>query len=577
MPQEEVKALPFWARLQDRTVFGAVEWVVTTHLRASIILVLVALAAFLPGLAGIAPLDRDEARFAQASRQMLETGDFVDIRLQDEPRYKKPVGIYWLQAATVTLAGYGADAPIWAHRLASVFGALAAVLLTYWAAIPLFGRMAAFGAALGMATSLLLTVQAHLATTDAALLATVVLAQGVLARAYLADESDQLPLRTALLFWAGLGFGFLLKGPIILMIAGLTAAALVAMDRRAGWLLRLRPAAGVPVAILIVLPWFAAILWIAGTDFLSASVGNDLLGKVTTGQESHWAPPGYHLVLFFFLFLPGPMLVPLALGPAWQARRDGAVKFCIAWLVPAWVVFELVATKLPHYTLPLYPAITMLIAGVAADGRLATGRWWTRSAILPSAFFVMAFAIAGIVIPERLEGVVNLPAVALSLAVVAMALAAVRMARADQPIAAGLMLAVAALVSYMVMFGLGLSRLDTFRLSPRIGEAVERIAACPGPKLVAAGYQEPSLVFATRTDIELVSGRAAADALAEGGCRVAMVEQKSKRSFLRQAARRGIPVEKVETLTGLSLGRLERLSVEIYRPAETSMRGGGIN
>jgi len=58
-------------------------------------------ALYLPGIAAIPPLDRDEARFAQASRQMLETGDFLRIRFQDEARNKKPAGIYWLQAASV--------------------------------------------------------------------------------------------------------------------------------------------------------------------------------------------------------------------------------------------------------------------------------------------------------------------------------------------------------------------------------------------------------------------------------------------------------------------------------------------
>ena len=61
------------------------------------------LLLYLPGIASIPPLDRDEARFAQATRQMLETGDFLRIRFQDEPRNKKPAGIYWLQAASVDL------------------------------------------------------------------------------------------------------------------------------------------------------------------------------------------------------------------------------------------------------------------------------------------------------------------------------------------------------------------------------------------------------------------------------------------------------------------------------------------
>ena len=70
----------------------------SSHARAVAVLVLAALLAFLPGFFQIPPTDRDEARFAQATKQMLETGEYVDIRFQDEVRYKKPVGIYWLQA-----------------------------------------------------------------------------------------------------------------------------------------------------------------------------------------------------------------------------------------------------------------------------------------------------------------------------------------------------------------------------------------------------------------------------------------------------------------------------------------------
>ena len=60
-----------------------------------------ALVLFLPGFFNIPPIDRDEARFAQATKQMVESGDFVDIRFQDDVRYKKPVGIYWLQASAL--------------------------------------------------------------------------------------------------------------------------------------------------------------------------------------------------------------------------------------------------------------------------------------------------------------------------------------------------------------------------------------------------------------------------------------------------------------------------------------------
>src|ERR1700709_2931267 len=81
-----------------------VDYAVSTHGRAVAVLVLAALLAFLPGFFQIPPTDRDEARFAQATKQMLETGEDVDIRFQDEVRYKKPVGVYWLQAAGVETA-----------------------------------------------------------------------------------------------------------------------------------------------------------------------------------------------------------------------------------------------------------------------------------------------------------------------------------------------------------------------------------------------------------------------------------------------------------------------------------------
>src|SRR6202008_2312916 len=115
----------------------------------------------------------------------LETGKYVDIRFQDEVRYKKPVGIYWLQTAAVK-AGEAVGIPnarttIWLYRLPSLLGAIAAVLLTYWAALAFVPRRAALIAALMMATSVLLGVEARLAKTDATLLLTSGAAMGAVA------------------------------------------------------------------------------------------------------------------------------------------------------------------------------------------------------------------------------------------------------------------------------------------------------------------------------------------------------------------------------------------------------------
>jgi 4-amino-4-deoxy-L-arabinose transferase-like glycosyltransferase len=71
---------------------------------AAVVLLLICLLSFLPGISQIPPVDRDEAYFAQATKQMIETGDYVDIRYQEDVRYRKPVGIHWLQASVVNVA-----------------------------------------------------------------------------------------------------------------------------------------------------------------------------------------------------------------------------------------------------------------------------------------------------------------------------------------------------------------------------------------------------------------------------------------------------------------------------------------
>src|SRR5215217_6052162 len=123
---------------------SVIDFVAASHVRAVAFLLFCAALLFLPGLFGIPPIDRDEARFAQATKQMVETGDFVDIRFQDEVRYKKPVGVYWLQAAAVeTASAMGlprAQVRIWLYRVPSLIGAIGAVLLTYWAALAFVTR-----------------------------------------------------------------------------------------------------------------------------------------------------------------------------------------------------------------------------------------------------------------------------------------------------------------------------------------------------------------------------------------------------------------------------------------------------
>ncbi|HEX9491210.1 MAG TPA: glycosyltransferase family 39 protein, partial [Stellaceae bacterium] len=321
------------------------------------LLTLLCLALYLPGIAALPPLDRDESRFAQATRQMLESGDFLRIRFQDEARNKKPVGIYWLQAASVAALSAAQSNAIWPYRLPSLFGATAAVLLTFALGRALVGSGAALLGAALLAGSLGLVVEAHLAKTDAMLLATAVAAQGALGIIYSRARRGGAPAPWpwALLFWAAQGAGLLIKGPVTPLVGLLTAGALSLADRDARWLRALRPLWGVPLMLAMAAPWFIAITAATNGAFLGDAVGHDLLGKLVGAQEAHGAPPGYYLLLIAASFWPGSLLLGPALAWAWQQRAAPAERFLIAWVVPFWIVLELVPTKLPHYILPVYP------------------------------------------------------------------------------------------------------------------------------------------------------------------------------------------------------------------------------
>ncbi|MGA7490003.1 MAG: glycosyltransferase family 39 protein [Xanthobacteraceae bacterium] len=559
-----------------RGLKGIVDFAVGSHARAIAVLLVVALLSFLPGFFSIPPIDRDEARFAQATKQMVESGDYIDIRFQDEVRYKKPVGIYWLQAAVVKTAralGFeGALTTIWLYRLPSLVGAIGAVLLTYWAALALVSRRAAVLAALMMASCVLLGIERLIAKTDAMLLMTVVAAMGAMARAYLRQPREreragggwaQEAWVVSAVFWTAFAAGVLLKGPVIVMVCALAAIALIAVDRTGRWLLALKPIPGVVWFALLVVPWFLAIVGRAGDAFFAESVGQDLFAKVFSSQESHGAPPGYYFVLFWLTFWPGSMLAALATPAVWGARREPAVKFLLAWLVPSWLVFELVVTKLPHYVLPLYPAIAILIAGVVDRGALSRRPflvwgtvWWF---VLP-----MAAGIAGIValaVIGRQFGLLVWPLIG---AASVMGFLAWRLYEADGAEHSLLRAVVAAVLTAIAIFGLIMPSLGQLFPSAMLARIL-RESGCGAPSVAAVGYQEPSLVFLAGTDTRLTDTVGAVEFLRGGDCRFAFVEARQERSFAQRAEAVGLRYTAGPRIDAINISSGQPITIAVYR------------
>ena len=543
-------------------------------LRPHALLAVLCFALYLPGIAAIPPLDRDEARFAQATRQMLESGDFLHIRFQDEARNKKPAGIYWLQAAAVSLVSTPEAAVIWPYRLPSLLGAIAAVLTTFAFGAALFGerpapRQPAVIAAVLLGSALGLAAEAHIAKTDAALLFAVTAAQAALGLTYVRARTGRpvawwLPV----VFWAAEIAAIFLKGPVGPALAVVTAAALAIADGEARWLRRLRPLFGVLAVIVAVAPWLIAIERATEGRFVSDALGGDLWAKLVGVRELHGAPPFSYLFASLVTFWPGSLLLVPAMVRAWRRHDLPAERFLLAWLVPAWLILELVPTKLPHYVLPLYPALALLAAAALVDAvQPPTTIWQRRIDLLARTLWgVATLGLAALLIGLPLRFAGGVVAVGVIGAVLLLALApALLMYRSRPGVAAGLIAALS--LAFVVPAAVVLPGLERLWLSRAALDLVTSHPPTAGSPLVAVGYSEPSLVFLLGTKLLLASPSAAADALARGG--EALVSSHADAMFRQALVGRGLALKAVaiDRTAGLDYSNGQRMVLTLYRVA----------
>jgi 4-amino-4-deoxy-L-arabinose transferase-like glycosyltransferase len=557
-----------------RPLTALFEFAVRSHRRAALVLLVTSLITFLPGVFKIPPIDRDEAYLSQSSKEMMEGGDYVDLRYQHGAHYTKPVGIHWLQVAAVrTAEAFGvpdAHTAIWLYRLPSVLGGIGAVLATYWCALAFVRRRGAMLAGLMMVGSPLIGAEARLARTDAVLLLAITTAMSVLARAYLfgRDEKIARPGWTlVLVFWIAVAAGILLKGLVIVMVVGLTAVTLCVIDRSARWLQLLRPLHGVIFLAIFVLPWLFAIYARTGDAFLLQSVGHDTLGKITSAQESHSGPPGYYLVLFFATFFPASIFVGLAAPAIWARRREADIRYLLAWLMPSWAIFEVSATKLPHYVMPLYPAIAILLAGAIEAKTLSRQRWLIRLGVTWWYIAPIVVSIAAVFAAVALVRSPILPAWPL----VAAAIVCGYLAREiyDYSVESALTHGIAAMILVVIaVFGLIAPALGPLFPSATFAELV-RASGCPNPAAASAGYREPSLVFLLGTQTQFVTASAAADFLHAGGCRFAFIDTRQEADFLQRASAIGLRYAWGPEISAFNYSKGQAITIAIFRSPDT--------
>ncbi|HXZ48645.1 MAG TPA: glycosyltransferase family 39 protein [Usitatibacter sp.] len=518
-------------------------------------LVLALLVAFLgaAGLAGIPPIDRDEPYFAQPARQMLETGDFVDIRFQDAPFYEKPILTYWLQAASAAAFSGPERNEIWAYRIPSVLAVLLATLLTYELGLALFDRRAALPGAALFASMLLVQSQAHQARADALLLASMLGSVLPLARSH---ASRTVPAkapsaRLAALFWISLAAAILIKGPVVPALIALAIAALVLLEGDWRWLEPLRPRWGVPLFLLLLLPWPIAMYELHGASFFIRAWQTDIFPKLVSAQESHGAPPLAYALTAPLTLWPATLLLPSALETAWRGRHDPPVRFCVAAILPGWLLFELAPTKLPHYILPLVPMLALLMTARAGQDALqsrsrASSRIGVVLFLLAGLLVVGVVPFASIWLGSGLDAAAAAGTLALLASVV---LAAVVARRGGVERSAGAATLCGILAS-VLLFGIVMPRLERLWIAERAAHAARSIAAT-GTQALVVGYREPSLVFLLGTRTRFLGAAEAAAALRAHPGAAAIVASSRAAEFVRAAGALGVDVRQASAIDGI--------------------------
>ena len=535
--------------------------------RGPVLAALLALIAGLPSLMLLPPLDRDESRFAQATAQMLEGGDYVDIRFQDDPRWKKPIGIYWMQAAAVAATSDVEDRNIQPYRLPSLLGAMLAAWAVAWAGAALFGQRAGFLAGAMLGATFLLSTEAGIAKTDAMLAGLTTLSMAALARIYMSTRAGEKANRLhKLLFWAGIGLSILIKGPIGLLVVVLAVITLSAWDRKWRWLGGLGWGWGLPLVALIVGPWAIAITIATDGGFWREAIMGDLAPKVAGGHESHGAPPGYYILAAPLLLFPATLMLPAALSTAWSRRAEPAVRFLICWLVPAWLMFELTPTKLIHYTLPTFGALALLAAAALTRPIGTVSRRVGALLCLVAAGLICLIVLYGLTEFGR-STAQTWAAVTMLTAVGAALIGGFLLL--NRAAVTGLLIALAfGVVSHAALAGT-IRQLRPLAVSVQLEKTLREArlhpdqGRTPGPVAITR-FHEPSFVFLTGTRTQLTDAAGAARALAEG--RPAIVEASDAEAFRQAAAGLGVTGRSVGVVRGHNYSTGDDVALTVYAP-----------
>ena len=531
----------------------------------ALLIVLLAGALYLPGLARIPLFDRDEPRFAAAAREMLRSGDLIGPRFDSVLRPEKPPVMYWLMDISYNIFGVSGMAA----RLPSVLFGTLTLLVVYWMAGRRFGRATGLLSALMLSVAGLYFVETRMATADSVLVFFTTVCMACLWEAWDSQASnDGVPklrprvdrltdsaggeilnesyvaahghvsMGVVLIFWASMAAGIMTKGvtPIFVFATMITLSMttgragdlwrdwwkspgmgriihlpelVFGLFRKGnwGWWRRLRPLTGLGVLILLVLPWFIAAWSATNGRLIGEMLFRNLVQRTSSGLQGHGEPPGFYLLVIWCIFWPwSVLLVPAAYHAIRRVRGKlvmsidpSPYQFILAWVIPSWVIFECIVTKMVEYILPLFIPLAILCADTLVQS------WHRMTDVLSPKWFAAArwvwmaiwlgLALGAVVggwmmfVPHHPQQFYHLVPLAAAL-VATGAAGAISWNRPAWPYVTVLCFGLTLMIADIST----LPSIKALQLGREAGQQLRRLRA-EGFELAAVGYTEPSLVF----------------------------------------------------------------------------------
>lgn len=330
--------------------------------------------SFLTALFGVAALvyltttgalpfvGRDEPRYVEIGREMLQSGDWITPHLGGFTWFEKPVLLYWMVASSFGLFGVSE----WAARLGPALCGLVTAALVWWMLRPTSEKWARLSALVLLSSGGMMALS-HAANFDIVITACLTLA---LAAWWKAQIEPARASRFLALCWTGIGLAFLAKG-LIAFILPLGTVGLYAFLRRER--VKLKFWWGLPLALAVSLVWYGPVIWVNGERFVNIFFVQHHFQRFTSNKYKHHQPPWFYLEILPLFALPW---TPFLLGALWKMRRsilprassvaEGTAArlkvFALAWMLVPVAFFSLSGSKLPGYILPSLPGAAILVA-----------------------------------------------------------------------------------------------------------------------------------------------------------------------------------------------------------------------